>query len=159
MGQEFTHLDDQGRARMVDVSGKQESVRIARVRAEVLLNAETMRLLVHKALPKGEVLGTARIAGVLAAKRTAELIPLCHPLPLDFADVTFDIDEAAGMVRIEAEARTSARTGVEMEALVAAQMAAATIYDMCKAVQKDIRITNCRLVYKSGGKSGLFQAE
>jgi cyclic pyranopterin monophosphate synthase len=159
MDQDFSHLDAEGRARMVDVSGKAESVRIARVRAEVQLNAETMRLLVQKALPKGEVLGTARVAGILAAKRTFELIPLCHPLPLDFADVSFDIDEVACIVRIEAEARTSARTGVEMEALLAAQVAAATIYDMCKAVQKDIRITNCRLVYKSGGKSGLFQAE
>lgn len=159
MGKDFSHLDAEGRARMVDVSGKDESVRVAKVRAEVQLNAETMRLLVQKALPKGEVLGTARIAGILAAKRTFELIPLCHPLPLDFADVSFDIDEAAGLVRIEAEARTSARTGVEMEALIAAQVAAATIYDMCKAVQKDIRITNCRLVFKSGGKSGLFQAE
>ena len=118
-----------------------------------------MRLLVQKALPKGEVLGTARIAGILAAKRTFELIPLCHPLPLDFADVSFDIDEAANIVHVTAEARTSARTGVEMEALLAAQVAAATIYDMCKAVQKDIRITNCRLVYKSGGKSGLFESE
>jgi cyclic pyranopterin phosphate synthase len=159
VGKDFSHLDAEGRARMVDVSGKDESVRVARVRAEVQLNAETMRLLVQKALPKGEVLGTARIAGILAAKRTFELIPLCHPLPLDFADVSFDIDEAANIVRIEAEARTSARTGVEMEALIAAQVAAATIYDMCKAVQKDIRITNCRLVFKSGGKSGLFQAE
>jgi len=159
VSQEFSHLDADGRARMVDVSGKEATIRIARVRAEVLLNAETMRLLVQKALPKGEVLGTARIAGILAAKRTFELIPLCHPLPLDFADVTFDIDEAACTVHIEAEARTSARTGVEMEALLAAQVAAATIYDMCKAVQKDIRITNCRLVFKSGGKSGLFQAD
>lgn len=159
MAAEFSHLDQDGRARMVDVSGKAESVRIARVKACVLLNSETMRLLVAKALPKGEVLGTARIAGILAAKRTAELIPLCHPLPLDFADVSFDIDEAACTVEITAEARTSARTGVEMEALVAAQMAAATIYDMCKAVQKDIRITDCRLVYKSGGKSGLFESE
>jgi cyclic pyranopterin phosphate synthase len=155
----FSHLDADGRARMVDVSGKEPTVRIARVRAEVHLNAATMGLLVQKAMPKGEVLGTARIAGVLAAKRTFELIPLCHPLPLDFADVRFDIDEAAGVVHVEAEARTSARTGVEMEALIAAQVAAATIYDMCKAIQKDIRITNCRLVYKSGGKSGLFEAK
>lgn len=159
MAEDFSHIDADGRARMVDVSGKAETVRVARVRAEVHLNAETMRLLVQKALPKGEVLGTARIAGVLAAKRTFELIPLCHPLPLDFADVTFRIDEAANVVHVEAEARTSARTGVEMEALIAAQVAAATIYDMCKAVQKDIRITNCRLVYKSGGKSGLFEAD
>ena len=157
--QEFSHLDAEGRARMVDVTTKNVSVRIARVRVEVLLNQETMRLLVQKALPKGEVLGTARVAGILAAKRTAELIPLCHPLPLDFADITFEIDEPGCRVLIEAESRTSAKTGVEMEALVAAQIAAATIYDMCKAVQKDIRITNCRLVYKSGGKSGLFQAE
>jgi len=156
---EFSHLDVDGRARMVDVTTKDVSVRIARVRIECQLNQETMRLLVQKALPKGEVLGTARIAGILAAKRTAELIPLCHPLPLNFADITFEIDEAGGRVLIEAEARTSAKTGVEMEALVAAQIAAATIYDMCKAVQKDIRITNCRLVYKSGGKSGTFQAE
>jgi len=159
MGEEFSHLDANGRARMVDVSGKEPTVRMARVRAEVHLNAETMRLLVQKALPKGEVLGTARVAGILAAKRTFELIPLCHPLPLDFADVSFTVDEAAGVVHVEAEARTSARTGVEMEALIAAQVAAATIYDMCKAVQKDIRITNCRLVYKSGGKSGLFEAK
>ncbi len=159
MTNEFSHLDDEGRARMVDVSAKSESLRIARVRAEVLLNAQTMRLLVDKALPKGEVLGTARIAGVLAAKRTSDLIPLCHPLPLEFADVTFEIDEAGGRVLIEAESRTSAKTGVEMEALLAAQVAAATIYDMCKAVQKDIRITNCRLVFKSGGKSGTFQAD
>lgn len=159
MTNEFSHLDDEGRARMVDVSAKSESLRIARVRAEVLLNAQTMRLLVDKALPKGEVLGTARIAGVLAAKRTSDLIPLCHPLPLEFADVTFEIDEAGNRVLIEAESRTSAKTGVEMEALLAAQVAAATIYDMCKAVQKDIRITNCRLVFKSGGKSGTFQAD
>jgi cyclic pyranopterin phosphate synthase len=159
MSQEFSHLDESGRAKMVDVSGKNESVRIARVRVDVVVSAETMRLLVKQALPKGEVLGTARVAGILAAKRTAEFIPLCHPLPLDFADVSFEVDEAAGIIRIEAEARTSAKTGVEMEALVAAQIAAATIYDMCKAVQKDIRITNCRLVYKSGGKSGLFQAD
>jgi len=159
MSGEFSHLDAEGRARMVDVTTKDFSVRIARVRVEVLLNQETMRLLVQKALPKGEVLGTARVAGILAAKRTAELIPLCHPLPLDFADVSFEIDEAGGRVLIEAESRTSAKTGVEMEALVAAQIAAATIYDMCKAVQKDIRITDCRLVYKSGGKSGTFQAD
>ncbi|MDO9083207.1 MAG: cyclic pyranopterin monophosphate synthase MoaC [Humidesulfovibrio sp.] len=159
MTDEFSHLDASGRARMVDVTTKDVSVRIARVRIEVLMNQATMRLLVQKALPKGEVLGTARIAGILAAKRTAELIPLCHPLPLDFADITFEIDEAGGRVCIESEARTSAKTGVEMEALVAAQIAAATIYDMCKAVQKDIRITNCRLVYKSGGKSGAFQAD
>ena len=156
---EFSHLDADGRARMVDVTTKNVSLRIARVRVEVLLKPETMRLLVQKALPKGEVLGTARVAGILAAKRTAELIPLCHPLPLDFADITFEIDEAGGRVLIEAESRTSAKTGVEMEALVAAQIAAATIYDMCKAVQKDIRITDCRLVYKSGGKSGTFQAD
>ncbi len=159
MAGDFSHLDAEGHARMVDVSGKEPTVRVARVRAEVRLNAETMDLLVRKALPKGEVLGTARIAGILAAKRTFELIPLCHPLPLDFADVSFDIDESENVVYVTAEARTSARTGVEMEALLAAQVAAATIYDMCKAVQKNIRITNCRLVYKSGGKSGLFQAE
>ena len=158
MADGFSHLDETGRARMVDVSAKSESVRIARVKVDVVLNANTMQLLVQKAMPKGEVLGTARVAGILAAKRTAELIPLCHPLPLDFADITFEVDEGANIVHIEAEARTSAKTGVEMEALVAAQMAAATIYDMCKAVQKDIVLRDCRLVFKSGGKSGTFRA-
>jgi cyclic pyranopterin phosphate synthase len=158
-GAALTHIDAKGEARMVDVSAKPDTERVAVAEGHVVMTRKTLDLIVKGNAAKGDVLGTARVAGILAAKRTSDLIPLCHPLPLDFADISFEIDEAGGRVLIEAESRTSAKTGVEMEALVAAQIAAATIYDMCKAVQKDIRITDCRLVYKSGGKSGTFQAE
>ena len=156
---EFSHLDAEGKARMVDVSGKPDTDRLARVRAEVVVSAATMELIAGGGVPKGDVLATARLAGIMAAKRTAELIPLCHPLSLRHADVRLTLDREKNRVLVEAEARTTGPTGVEMEALVGAQIAAATIYDMCKAVQKDIRIENVRLVYKSGGKSGTFQAE
>lgn len=155
----FSHLDESGRARMVDVGGKDATKRTAVARTTVVLSAETYSLLQEKALPKGDALAAARVAGILAAKRTAELIPLCHPLQLSFVDVRFETDDASHCLHIEAEARLTGRTGVEMEALMAAQVAALTIYDMCKAVQKDIRITDCRLVYKEGGKSGTFKAE
>jgi cyclic pyranopterin phosphate synthase len=115
-----------------------------------------MELLMNKALPKGDVLTTAKIAGIQAAKKTWELIPMCHPLLLSFLDVRFQVDTARNMIHIEAEARTTAGTGVEMEALVAAQCAAMTIYDMCKAVQRDIVITDCKLLHKSGGRSGTY---
>ena len=152
-------MDSDGNARMVDVSGKTDTLRTAIVRCLVRLSPETMALLKSDALPKGDVLTTAKIAGVQAAKRTADLIPMCHPLPISSIDVRFKVMDQDSTIEIEAEVRTTYKTGVEMEALVAAQMAAATIYDMCKAVQKDIVIDNCRLVYKSGGKSGTFQAE
>jgi cyclic pyranopterin phosphate synthase len=155
---ELSHLDDEGKARMVDVSGKPDTDRLARVRAEVVVSARTMDLIAGGGVPKGDVLATARLAGIMAAKRTAGLIPLCHPLSLRHADVRLELDRERNRVLIEAEARTFGPTGVEMEALVGAQIAAATIYDMCKAVQKDIRIENVRLVYKSGGKSGTFIA-
>jgi cyclic pyranopterin phosphate synthase len=116
-------------------------------------------MLVDQALPKGDALATARIAGIMAAKRTHELIPLCHPLPLSKVDVDFEPDAASSSLVITAEARTTGQTGVEMEALTAAQVAALTVYDMCKAVQKDIVITDCRLVHKSGGKSGEYNAD
>lgn len=157
-GSRFSHLSDDGSATMVDVGGKAETRRAAITRCSVLMSAQTLSLLRQNALPKGDVLSVAKIAGIMAAKRTADLIPLCHPLPLDYADVRFTVDDAANAVHIEAEARTSARTGVEMEALAAAQIAALTIYDMCKAVQKDMVITNCRLVKKTGGKSGTYLA-
>ncbi len=150
----FSHLKDDGSATMVDVGGKAETRRIAVVRTEVRLSPATMELLLKKALPKGDVLAVARVAGILAGKNTAGLIPLCHPLPLDFLDVRFSVDEQSAVLHIETEARTSAKTGVEMEALTAAQVAALTVYDMCKAVQKDIVITDCRLISKVGGKSG-----
>lgn len=158
MSESLTHIDDEGHTRMVDVGAKSKTRRLAIAGAEVRLSAETMRLLSTAALPKGDALTTAKIAGILAAKRTAELIPLCHPLPLAFADVRFTVDEAAAVVHIEAEASTTAETGVEMEALTAASVAALTIYDMCKAVQKDIVLGEIRLLFKSGGKSGTYVA-
>ncbi len=147
-----------GSVTMVDVGGKTETQRTAIVTAVVDVNAHTMDLLKRAALPKGDVLTTAKIAGIMAAKRTWELIPMCHPLALSFADIRFEIQDVPPSIRLEAEVRTTGRTGVEMEALIAAQTAAATIYDMCKAVQKDIVIRDVRLLYKSGGKSGVFTA-
>jgi cyclic pyranopterin phosphate synthase len=159
MSEKFSHIDESGRAVMVDVGDKAHTRRIARVRCVVKLSEKTFAMLVDQALPKGDALATARIAGIMAAKRTHELIPLCHPLPLSKVDVDFEPDAASSSLVITAEARTTGQTGVEMEALTAAQVAALTVYDMCKAVQKDIVITDCRLVHKSGGKSGEYNAD
>jgi cyclic pyranopterin monophosphate synthase len=153
----LTHVDGQGRLRMVDVGSKEETVRRAVAVCTVRLSPSTMKLLNAGDLPKGEPLAAARIAGIQAAKRTWELIPLCHPLMLNKVDVGFDIRDETDVV-ITAEVRCTGRTGVEMEALMAVQVAALTIYDMCKAVQKDILITDCRLTHKSGGKSGTYEA-
>ena len=144
---------------MVDVGGKLETRRVARARAVVEMSASTLDLLRRDALPKGDVLAVAKVAGIMAAKRTWELIPLCHPLAVNYADIRFEIRDEPPSVLLESEVRVSGRTGVEMEALMAAQVAAATIYDMAKAVQKDMVIRDVRLVYKSGGKSGDFRAE
>lgn len=152
----FSHLDTEGNATMVDVGGKQVTHRVAIATATVNMSEHTIQLLVQKALPKGDVLTTAKLAGIMAAKNTHHLIPLCHQLPLEYVDVRFIVDEEKSCIYIESEARTESRTGVEMEALVASQIAALTIYDMCKAVQKDIIITDSYLVHKTGGKSGDF---
>jgi cyclic pyranopterin phosphate synthase len=157
MDQELTHIDSSGNVTMVDVGDKPDTVRRAVFATRVVVNERTMELLSSKALPKGDVLTTAKIAGIQAAKKTWELIPMCHPLLLSYLDVRFRVDQPARTIHIEAEARTTAGTGVEMEALVAAQCAAMTIYDMCKAVQRDILITDCRLVHKSGGRSGTYE--
>lgn len=154
----LTHLDDSGTARMVDVGQKSSTDRVAIAQAVVKLDSDTLGLLLAGNLPKGDALGASRIGAILAAKRTAELIPLCHPLPLTFADVNFEISEEPPQIKILAEARCHGQTGVEMEAIVAAQTAAAIIYDMAKAVQRDIVITDTRLLYKNGGKSGEFRA-
>ncbi|WP_316900226.1 cyclic pyranopterin monophosphate synthase MoaC [Pseudodesulfovibrio indicus] len=159
MAEGFSHMDDDGNARMVDVSAKNDSQRTAIVRCTVRLAPETLRLLKENALPKGDVLTTAKIAGIQAAKRTADLIPMCHPLPISYVDVRFTVLDEASAIDLECEVRTTYKTGVEMEALVGCQIAAATIYDMCKAVQKDVVIDGARLVFKSGGKSGTFRAE
>jgi cyclic pyranopterin phosphate synthase len=159
MSSGFSHIDADGNAVMVDVSGKVDTVRKAIAKGIVKVSGKTMDLLLSKALPKGDALNTAKIAGILAAKETHNLIPLCHPLPLSYVDVRFEVKKELNIIEVEAEARTTGRTGVEMEALIAVQIAAATIYDMCKAVQKDIVISDCRLVYKEGGKSGVFSVE
>ena len=159
MDQKLTHIDEAGNVIMVDVGDKADTRRRAVVRARVILNANTFELLTKNALPKGDVLTTAKVAGIMAAKRTWELIPMCHPIMLSKVDVRLTPVPSDLSIEIEAEARTTGPTGVEMEALVAAQVAAMTIYDMCKAVQRDIRITDCRLTHKSGGKSGEFNGE
>jgi cyclic pyranopterin monophosphate synthase len=149
---ELSHLDEQGRVAMVDTSAKEASVRRALASARVLMSPATLQAVRAGRTPKGDPLETARIAGIMAAKRTAELIPLCHPLPLTHVEVRAELTDYG--VRIEAEAATRAQTGVEMEALTAAAVAALTVYDMCKAVEKGIRITDVQLEEKTGGKSG-----
>ena len=148
----LTHVDSEGRSRMVDVSGKEATHRVARAEAFVKMAPSTLKLLRGNALPKGNPLETARIAGIQAAKKTSDLIPLCHPLPLTHVDVSIVL--ARGGVRLESTASTKAETGVEMEALAAAAVAALTLYDMCKAVEKGITIEKVRLLEKTGGKSG-----
>lgn len=153
MGQ-LTHLDESGKAAMVDVGAKADTERTAIVRGQVSMQPETLDLIREGALKKGDVLAVARIAGVMAAKRTAELIPLCHPLQLTHVDVELTLDDEESRVLIEAQVRTVGKTGVEMEALTAASVAALTIYDMAKAVDRRMRIENIRLVEKRGGQSG-----
>ncbi len=149
----LTHLDEHGNARMVDVSGKPDTHRIAVARGEVHLAADTLAMIRSGGAPKGDVFAAARIAGIMAAKKTSELIPLCHPLAL--TRVTVDLGATSDtIVEITARVETTGKTGVEMEALTAVSVAALTVYDMIKAVQRDARITNIRLVEKHGGKSG-----
>jgi cyclic pyranopterin phosphate synthase len=150
-GDSLSHLDERGRARMVDVGAKRESDRRARARATIRMSAETACLVADGDAPKGDVIATARLAGIQAAKRTDELIPLAHSLPLTFVDVEAEIDRG-GAVTITAEARTRARTGVEMEALTACAVAALTVYDMVKGVERGVTIEGLSLVEKTGGK-------
>lgn len=157
--QNFTHINANGEANMVDVSGKQDSVREARAEAFVSMSAETLAMIINGQHHKGDVFATARIAGIQAAKRTWELIPLCHPLLLSKVEVKLTALVETNQVRIESLCKLSGKTGVEMEALTAASVAALTIYDMCKAIQKDIVISAVRLLEKRGGKSGHFTVE
>ena len=150
----LTHLDEEGRARMVDVGAKDVTGREAVARGYVSIQPETARLIREGLMKKGDVLTIAQIAGIMGAKKTAELIPLCHPLPLDKVDVDLELDETRSRINITATANTTARTGVEMEALTAVSVASLTLYDMCKAVDRGITIEGIRLVRKSGGRSG-----
>ena len=156
MSGELTHFDDAGASRMVDVGGKPETERTARASGRVRMAAATAALVRDKALAKGDVLEVARLAGIMAAKRTGELIPLCHPLPLTGVTVDFTW-ESEDLLRIEATARVVARTGVEMEALTAVAVAALTVYDMCKAVDRTMSVEAVRLEEKTGGRSGHFR--
>ena len=155
----LTHIDGAGRPRMVDVGAKADSAREAVAKGSVYMAAETLELALSGGAAKGDVLTTAQLAGIMAAKRTHELIPLCHPLPLTAIDVSLEPDKARSAVDITATARTTAKTGVEMEALTAVSVAALTVYDMLKAAQRDIRISDIRLTRKSGGRSGKIELE
>ena len=154
----LTHFDKQGKAAMVDVGAKPESERVAVARGRVTMKPETLALVKAGQMGKGDVLAVARLAGIMAAKRTAELIPLCHPLALTSVAVDLTLDEAGSAVEIEARVALRGRTGVEMEALTAVSVAALTVYDMCKAADRSMTLSDIRLVHKSGGKSGTYEA-
>jgi cyclic pyranopterin phosphate synthase len=156
---EITHLDTAGHAHMVDVSAKTETARQATAAGEVAMRPATLALIQSGGLPKGDVLAVARVAGIMAAKRAWELIPLCHPLQLSHAALEFTFDERQSLVGIKATIKCTGVTGVEMEALTAVSVAALTIYDMCKAVDRGMRLQNIRLLHKSGGKSGEINLE
>ncbi len=157
MSGRLTHFDASGKAAMVDVSAKPLTARAATARARVAMQPATLALIRDGTASKGDVLGVARLAGIMAAKRTAELIPLCHPLPI--ASVNVDLRAGDGAVEIEATVRTTGQTGVEMEALTAVSVAALTVYDMCKSVDRGMRIEAVRVIHKAGGKSGEFRQD
>ncbi|HVO95655.1 MAG TPA: cyclic pyranopterin monophosphate synthase MoaC [Terriglobales bacterium] len=153
---QLSHLDEQGRARMVDVSEKEVTSRIATARGSIHMRAETLALILEDKIEKGDVFSVARVAGIMAAKKTSELIPMCHPLNITAVKIEIIPEHEPPRVDIEATVRVSGKTGVEMEAMTAASVAGLTIYDMCKAVDREMSLTEIRLVRKSGGKSGTF---
>jgi cyclic pyranopterin phosphate synthase len=156
---EFTHFDQAGHAAMVDVSGKAVTARTATARVRVVMEPATLAMIQKGSAKKGDVLGVARLAGIMGAKRTSDLIPLCHPLPISSVKVDLEPDVQAHAVEITATVRTTGQTGVEMEALTAASVAALTVYDMCKAVDRSMRIEGLRVIHKAGGKSGEFSQD
>jgi cyclic pyranopterin monophosphate synthase len=158
MSKQLTHLDDSGQARMVDVSAKMDSVRLAVARGAVTMRPETLQLIIEGNVKKGDVFAVAQLAGIMGAKRTSELIPLCHPLPVNHIDVVCTPNLAESRIEIEATVRVTGKTGVEMEALTAVTVAALTIYDMAKAVDRSMQITAVRLIHKEGGRSGRYTA-
>ena len=155
----LTHLDEAGRARMVDVGWKPTTDREATALGHVSVLPETLRLIKEGLMKKGDVLTVAQLAGIMGAKRTSELVPLCHPLGLDSVEVAFELDDETNTVKISATCKVNGRTGVEMEALTAVSVAALTIYDMCKSLDRAMHISDIHLIYKSGGQSGEFEAE
>ena len=154
----LSHIDAMGRARRVDVSGKEVTERAAVARGMLRLQPQTLRMIRRGTIAKGEVLAVARVAGIMAAKRTADLIPMCHPLPIQVAGIDFEVI-APGRLQIEARVKVTGKTGVEMEALAAVSAAALTVYDMCKAVDRGLTITDVQLIEKSGGRSGMYRRE
>ena len=158
-GRELTHLDEAGNARMVDIGSKEMTHRSAVAEGKVVMNTDTYRLIREGKAAKGNVIGVSRIAGIMAAKKVDSIIPLCHPLGLDSVIIDFDFEDDGKTIGIKAEASCTGKTGVEMEAMTAVSVAALTIYDMCKSVDRDIIISDIRLMRKSGGKSGTFVRE
>jgi len=156
---DLTHFNNDGRAIMVDVSDKPTTLRTAVAGGTVYINPETFGLIVRKEMTKGDVLAVAQVAGIMAAKRTSEIVPMCHPIAITGVDITFSPDEERSIIDITATVRCKGETGVEMEALTAVSVAALTIYDMCKAVQRDITISDIRLLKKTGGKSGDYEGK
>lgn len=159
MSGKLTHFDDQGAAHMVDVSDKDITARIATAKGRIIMEPATLAMIATGTAKKGDVLGIARLAGIMAAKKTPDLIPLCHPLPITKVSVELTVNEASNCVDIEATVKTTGQTGVEMEALTAVNIAALTVYDMVKAVDKAMKISDIRVVLKDGGKSGLYEGQ
>ncbi len=157
MEENFSHIDESGNVRMVDVGGKDVTRRSARARCKVLMDPSTLKAVSENRIKKGNVLTAAKIAGIMAAKKVDELIPLCHPLPVDYISIAFNQEDEKGVLEISSEVAVSARTGVEMEALQAVTQAALTVYDMCKSVDRGMVIVDIRLMEKRGGKSGLWK--
>jgi cyclic pyranopterin phosphate synthase len=153
----LTHFDKSGRSKMVDVTDKSDTVREAVAQATVTMQKETLRRIMDRQIEKGDVLGVAQTAGIMAAKKTAELIPMCHPLNITSVEMEFLPHEAASQIKVRAQVKITGKTGVEMEALVAVSVASLTIYDMCKAIDRGITISDIKLIKKSGGKSGLYE--
>ncbi len=156
---EFTHFDNEGRARMVDVTAKDETVRVATAQGAVRMKPSTLEMIAQGRIAKGDVLAVAQVAGIMAAKRTPDLIPMCHPLAITGVDMHLELSPEDSTVEISATVRLAGRTGVEMEALTAVSVAALTVYDMCKAVDREMTIEHVRLVHKAGGKSGEFRRD
>lgn len=156
---QLTHFNDDGRAKMVDVTVKEDTVRVAVARGEIRMRPQTLKAIQDRQIAKGDVLAVAQVAGIMAAKQTGSLIPMCHPLFITGADISFKFDEAGSKVEIQATVKVTGKTGVEMEALTAVSVAGLTIYDMCKAIDKDMIIGEIRLVEKTGGKSGQYIRE